>query len=92
MDNEESRFLGDVRGLLAGTQSGSLTLAEFESRFLELHAEMPLHITDSRATAVEDLFWVVEEFVADPALRGTSDPDERALLEAISTCLTRLGS
>lgn len=92
MDSEGSRFLDDVRALLVSTQSGEIALAEFEPRFLHLHAEMPLNAPESSAEAIEDLFWVVEEFVADPALRRASDPDEHALLEAIGRCLTRLGS
>jgi hypothetical protein len=89
---DESRFLGDVRALLASTQRGEVTLGEFEPRFLHLHAEMPLSTRESSAEAIEDLFWVVEEFVAEPTLRTASDPDEHALLEAIGRCLTRLGS
>jgi hypothetical protein len=88
----DSRFLDDVRALLESTQRDEATLAEFEPRFLHLHAEMPLSTPESSAEAIEDLFWVVEEFVAEPTLRTASDPDERALLEAIGRCLTRLGA
>lgn len=92
MDSEESQFLRDVRALLLRTQTNEITLAEFEPRFLQLHAEMPLSTPESNAQAIEDLFWTVEAFVGEPELRTDSDPDERALLEAISTCLSRLGS
>jgi hypothetical protein len=99
----DSRFLDDVRALLESTQRDEATLAEFEPRFLHLHAErrprptststgMPLSTPESSAEAIEDLFWMVEEFVAEPTLRTAPDPDEHALLEAIDTCLTRLGS
>jgi hypothetical protein len=53
---------------------------------------MPLNTSESSAEAIEDLFWAVEGFVAEPTLRTASDPDERALLEAIGRCLTRLGA
>lgn len=89
---DDSAFLSDVRALLASTQRGEVTLSEFEPRFLHLHAEMPLSTPEPSAEAIEDLFWVVEGFVAEPALRTASDPDESALLEAIGRCLTRLGS
>jgi hypothetical protein len=89
---DESRFLGDVRALLASAQRGEIALSEFEPRFLHLHAEMPLSTPEPSAEAIEDLFWVVEGFVADPELRTASDPDEHALLEAIGRCLTLLGS
>ena len=92
MEAESSRFLGAVRALLESTQRGAVTLVEFEPRFLHLHSEMPLSTPESSAEAIEDLFWVVEEFVAEPTLRTASDPDENALLEAIGRCLTRLGS
>jgi hypothetical protein len=88
----DSRFLDDVRALLESTQRGDATPAEFEPRFLHLHSAMPLSTPESSAKAIEDLFWVVEEFVAQPTLRAASDPDENALLEAIGRCLTRLGS
>jgi hypothetical protein len=89
---DDSQFLNGVRALLTGTQRGQVTLAEFEPRFLRLHAEMPLNTSESSAEAIEDLFWAVEGFVAEPTLRTASDPDERALLEAIGRCLTRLGA
>jgi hypothetical protein len=89
---DDSTFLSDVRALLASTQRGEVPLSEFEPRFLHLHAEMPLSTPEPSAEAIEDLFWMVEGFVAEPALRTASDPDESALLEAIGTCLTRLGS
>jgi hypothetical protein len=89
---DDSTFLSDVRALLASTQRGEVPLSEFEPRFLHLHAEMPLSRPEPSAEAIEDLFWVVEGFVAEPALRTASDPDESALLEAIGTCLTRLGA
>jgi hypothetical protein len=89
---DELTFLGDVRALLARTQRGEISLSEFESRFLHLHAEMPLSTPEPSAEAIEDLFWVVEEFVAEPTLRTPSDPDEQALVDAIGRCLTRLAS
>lgn len=89
---DDSQFLNGVRALLTGTQRGQVNLTEFESRFLHMHAEMPVSIPESSAEAIEDLFWVVEEFVAEPTLRTASDPDEHALLEAIGRCLMRLGS
>lgn len=92
MDTEDSSFLSDVRALLGRAQSGEVTLAEFEPQFLHLHAEMPLSTPESSASAIEDLFWIVEAFVEDPALRTTSDPDERALLAGIDSCLSRLES
>jgi AcrR family transcriptional regulator len=92
VDSESSRLLGDVRALLESTQRGEVTLAEFEPRFLRLHAEMPLSTPEASAEAIEDLFWVVEGFVAEPTLRTASDPDDHALLEAIGRCLTRIGS
>jgi hypothetical protein len=51
-----------------------------------------LSTPESNAEAIVDLFWMVEEFVAEPTLRTASDPDEHALLEAIRRCLTRLGA
>lgn len=92
MATDESRFLNDIRALLASTQRGEIALSEFEARFLHLHAEMPLSTPEPSAEAIEDLFWAVEEFVAEPTLRTASDLDEQALLEAIGRCLTRLGS
>jgi hypothetical protein len=89
---DDSELLNDVRALLESTQRGEVTLAEFEPRFLHLHAEMPLSTPESSAEAIEDLFWVVEGFVAEPTLRTASDPGEHALLEAIGRCLTRIGS
>jgi hypothetical protein len=89
---DDSQFLNGVRALLTGTQRGQVTLAEFEPRFLRLHAEMPLSTPEASAEAIEDLFWVVEGFVAEPTLRTASDPDDHALLEAIGRCLTRIGS
>jgi hypothetical protein len=89
---DDSEILNGVRALLTGTQRGQVTLAEFESRFLHLHAEMPLSTPESSAEAIEDLFWVLEGFIAEPTLRTASDPDEHALLEAIGRCLTRLGA
>lgn len=91
MRPEDSIFLDAVRALLASTQRGEVTLAEFDRRFLHLHAEMPLSTPEPSAEAIEDLSWVVEEFVAEPTLRAATDPDERTLLHAIGRCLTRLG-
>jgi hypothetical protein len=92
VDSEESSFISAVRSLLASTVSGEVSLAEFEPQFLRLHAEMPLSTPEPSAKAIEDLFWIVEAFVDDPALRTTSDPDERVLLAGIDNCLSRLGS
>jgi hypothetical protein len=89
---DDSTFLSDVRALLASTQRGEVPLSEFEPRFLHLHAEMPSSTPEPSAEAIEDLFWVVEEFVAEPTLRTPSDPDEQALVAAIGRCLTRLAS
>ncbi|GAA1438706.1 hypothetical protein GCM10009641_44570 [Mycobacterium cookii] len=90
MASEVSPFLGAVRSLLASTKSGEVSLAEFEPRFLRLHSEMPLSTPEPSAKAIEDLFWVVEAFVVDPAIRTTSDPDERMLLARIDNCLSQL--
>ena len=92
MVSEDSPFISAVRSLLASTRSGEVSLAEFEPRFLHLHAEMPLSTPEPSAKAIEDLFWIVEAFVADPALRTTSDPDEHVLLAGIDSCLCRLGA
>lgn len=92
MGTEETEFLDAVRALLTSTQSRRVPLAEFEPRFLHLHSEMPLSTPEHSAQAIEDLFWVVEEYVAEPALRSSSDPDEHALLEAVGRCLSQLGS
>jgi hypothetical protein len=92
ISTDHARFVDAVRALLASTQSGKTTLGEFERRFLHLHAEMPLSTPEPGAEAIEDLFWVVEEFVVEPTHGAASDPDEHTLLEAIGRCLTRLGS
>jgi hypothetical protein len=69
ISTDHARFVDAVRALLASTQSGKTTLAEFEPRFLHLHSEMPLSTPEPSAEAIEDLFWVVEDFVAEPTLR-----------------------
>ena len=91
VDSDDAGFVGQLRALLRGAQTNEITLADFEQRFLHLHAEMPLSTPEPAAEAVEDLFWTVESYVGDPALRTPEDVDEQALGDAIDVCLGRLG-
>ena len=90
MDRDAAHFLGDVLKLLDGARNNEIPLAEFEQRFLHLHAEMPLSTPEPSAVAIEDLFWSVEAFIAEPAIRTESDVDDDALLHAVEACLSRL--
>ena len=91
MDGDAARFLVEMLTLLDRTRKNEVPVAEFEPRFLHLHAEMPLSTPEPNAEAIEDLFWTVEAFVAEPVLRLESDLDEHALLEAVESCMSRLG-
>ena len=62
----------------------NLSLSDFEAQFLALHPDMPLATPDGYAKVVEDLFWVVEDYVADPALRDDIDLADDDLRRAVN--------
>ena len=90
MDSDAAQFLVEVLNLLDGTRNNEIPLAEFEQRFLHLHAQMPLSTPEPSAVAIEDVFWTVEAFVPGPAIRTESDVDDDGLLQAVEACLSRL--
>ena len=85
-------FVTELRLLMDEYQAGVIPAGTFESRFLALHSEMPLDTPPRFANAVEELFWAVESFVADPALRSAGELDETALLSAVNATASTLSS
>lgn len=92
MEADLTAFVTELRLLMDDYRAGVVAVDDFESRFLALHSEMPLDTPPTYANAVEDLFWAVESFVADPALRSAGDLDEAALLSAVNATVSTLST
>lgn len=81
-----------MRSLIDDYRAGRVMVDVFETRFLALHSEMPLDIPSVHSSAVENVFWAVESFVADPELRSADDLDEAALRSAADTAALTLAA
>ncbi|WP_157829653.1 colicin immunity domain-containing protein [Nocardioides alpinus] len=78
-------FVTELRSLIDDYRAGAVAVDVFESRFLALHSEMPLGTPAVYSSAVEELFWAVESYVAEPELRSEGDLDESALRSAVES-------
>lgn len=68
--------------------AGRMSALAFESRFLAEFKGTSLGEDDY--LLLRELFWAVEEFCADPALRDTGDLDEEGLREQVRVFMHRV--
>lgn len=76
------------RRLIEAFAYGALDGPDFERRFLDLRRE-EIDCGESQSFAVDLLFYEVDAYCADPALRGPGDIDEVELRRQAVFCLAR---
>ena len=85
-------YVAKIRALIGDYQSEHVSTRAFESQFLKLHSEMPASLPVAYSDAIDELFWAVEAFVADPELRADGDLDDEALRSAVAAAAADLAS
>ncbi|MBS2936607.1 hypothetical protein KDN32_02485 [Nocardioides sp. J2M5] len=83
MADDRQSTTDSLKRLVEYHQSDDASLAQFEERFLALHARVPADLPDDVAAVLDELFWAVESYVSDPALRDPGDTGGDELRAAI---------
>lgn len=91
MQAETQTYLVEVIRLMTLASTGAMPLQEFEKCFLELYVDLPEDVPTAELASLEDVFWGIESFVAQPELRRPSDIDETELINVILRALGELG-
>ncbi|MEB8340163.1 colicin immunity domain-containing protein [Streptomyces endophyticus] len=86
---EPSRALAPYAGMAELFVSGRIDALRFESRFWEEFQGGPQRISDADFAVLNELFYVVEDFVPDVDAREPGDVTEPELLAAAKTFLDR---
>ena len=84
---EDQAFVAQARALLEGVTQGQAAISQFERAFLQLYADAPTSLPAHDATALEEVFWAVENYVDDPDLREPHELDDGQLLEVVARAL-----
>ena len=84
------RTLDDYLPLLHAFADGRIDGETFERRFLDLYQNDESFHPEPMFEALDGVFWAVEDFYADPALRDPGDLDEDQLRERVRAALATL--
>lgn len=90
MEADASLFIAKARALLVGVTRSEATIAQFERAYLELYSEAPASLPPVEGSALEEVFWAVENHVDDPDIRGADELDDGQLLEVAGASLDKL--
>ena len=75
--------------LLNAFIGGRMDAAEFSHAYFTMYnVESNLEVYD--LAALKELFWIVEDYVSDPMLRGPDDVSDLELLERVKLSLASL--
>ena len=82
--------LDDYLALMRAFLSRHITASDFERRYLDLFQDDPTERPAPTFRALNDLFFDVDAFCPDPALRGPDDLGEAELRASVQAAVAKL--
>lgn len=79
-----------LRGLMESLIAQRMTPQEFPRAYFRVHSDLPSEVPEEMQDIFEEVFWLAEEYVAEPELREPGDLDEKQLLCGVAEQLKRL--
>ena len=83
-------YLKPYESLLTSFIDGKIQPVQFEKDYINLFQDHNSELTEAEHKIVEEMFFAVDDFCADPELREEGDLDEKQLLKEASRSLEAL--
>ena len=93
MDQFETGTAEDAERYATLAQSfvdGEISAVQFEDSYLTLFRNEAKYIPEEFATPINEIFYDVDAYVADPALREDGDLDENQLKDRVAASTAKL--